>query len=168
MKLARMSVGFTLIELMITITLLGIFAALAVPSFSTMINNNRTQAASNEVYGLLQYARGIAAQNRTNYSVCLSNGEWTVKKTCSSSEALRTLARAPSVDVKASTNPIVFHGNGTATFPNEESAENGTIYICHDADPASGFTMIVQKSGSARIFPRGKKDAMSDMSTCQP
>lgn len=159
MKLARMSVGFTLIELMITITLLGVFAALAVPSFATLINNNRTQAASNEVYALLQYARSIAAQERTNYSACLNDGEWTVKKTCSSTVAMRTLGKTASVDIKASTSEIVFHGNGAATA--------ATIYACHDADPTSGFTIIVQNSGSTRIFPRGQ-DATSSMSTCQP
>lgn len=160
MKLARMSVGFTLIELMVTIALLGIFAAIAIPSFSTLINNNRTQAASNEVFGLLQYARSIAAQDRTNYSACLSAGVWTVKKSCSATESLRAIAQPPAVVVKSSTSEIVFHSNGTGTA--------ATIFACHDDDPASGFTIDVQNSGSARIFPRGKKDATTDMSTCQP
>lgn len=54
--------GFTLIELMIVVTVLGIVMAIGVPSFNTMIMNNRLAAASNDVAGALHFARAEAVR----------------------------------------------------------------------------------------------------------
>ncbi|WP_263140960.1 GspH/FimT family pseudopilin [Pseudomonas sp. RIT-PI-AD] len=163
MPSANKLAGFTLIELMITVSLLGIFAALAVPSFTQFINNNRTQAASNEVYGLLQYARSLAVQNRASMSACLKNGSWMIKKKCTDADStsLRTLAQPANTVTKSKPDNIVFNWNGTATA--------ATILTCYNDQAASGFTTLIQSSGSIRMFPRGKKDAGgTDMSTCTP
>ncbi len=50
------SAGFSLIELMMVLVLVAIFASIAVPSFNALIERNRIQTASEELYSLLQYA----------------------------------------------------------------------------------------------------------------
>ena len=52
--------GFTLVELMITIALLGVVATIAVPNFVQFIRNNQVQAKADELKTFLQYARGQA------------------------------------------------------------------------------------------------------------
>ncbi|SEA47921.1 GspH/FimT family pseudopilin [Microbulbifer marinus] len=54
--------GFTLIELMMVLTILSIVMAIGVPSFNTMIQNNRLAASSNDVAGALHYARAEAVR----------------------------------------------------------------------------------------------------------
>lgn len=67
--------GFTLIELMIVITLLGIFSMIAVPSFTKFIADNRTQSLNNEMLSLLQFARSTAVERRILVRVCKEEGQ---------------------------------------------------------------------------------------------
>lgn len=52
--------GFTLIELMITLVVVIILAAIAAPSFSTMIRENRAATQANNLLSSLQMARSEA------------------------------------------------------------------------------------------------------------
>jgi len=49
--------GFTLIELVITMTVVGILAAIAVPSYQGFINSNRLTASTNDFVGDISFAR---------------------------------------------------------------------------------------------------------------
>lgn len=75
--------GFTLIELMVTIAVLAIVVTIAAPSFTTMINNNRSIALGEELVTALNYARAEAVKRGDSVSVCASSdgatctGTWT-------------------------------------------------------------------------------------------
>ena len=63
--------GFTLVELMVTISIIGIFAAIAMPSFQSLIQNNRIQAASSEFQAGLAMARAEAIKRGGDARVAL-------------------------------------------------------------------------------------------------
>ncbi|SED42039.1 type IV fimbrial biogenesis protein FimT [Pseudomonas anguilliseptica] len=64
--------GFTLVELMITIAVAGVLLAIAVPSFTDLIRNNRSQAAANELVSAFNAARAEAVKRGRRVSLCPS------------------------------------------------------------------------------------------------
>lgn len=65
-----MQPGFTLIELMVTLSVLGILLAIAVPSYITFIQNARLTGQANELVTALNYARSEAIKRGVRTSVC--------------------------------------------------------------------------------------------------
>lgn len=76
--------GFTLIELMVTIAVLAIVIAIAAPSFTSVIQSNRTTALNQEMLGAIQLARSEAVKRRKeviicrteNQAVCTNGADW--------------------------------------------------------------------------------------------
>lgn len=68
----RSASGFTLVELMVTIALLAIFAAIAVPSYRNFVASNRAATEMNTFVADMQSARTAAIENGTDATVCVS------------------------------------------------------------------------------------------------
>jgi type IV fimbrial biogenesis protein FimT len=62
--------GFTLIETIITLSIACILLAIGVPSFKTVIQNNRMSAARNSITTQLNLARSEAVKRNTRVVLC--------------------------------------------------------------------------------------------------
>ncbi len=76
--------GFTLIELMVTIAIVAILAAIAAPSFTGMIERWRVRQAAEELQSTLYYARSEAIKRSGGITIEAASGwgsGWSVKHT---------------------------------------------------------------------------------------
>lgn len=63
-------------ELLVTITIIGILAALAGPSFSDLIASQRAKAAASDLFGSLLKARSEAITRNANVTLSQKSGGW--------------------------------------------------------------------------------------------
>ncbi len=166
----RTAAGFTLIELMIVVAMLALFAAIAVPSFTSFISQNRSQALNDELLGLLQYARAQAVAQRTTVRVCSQNGVWhlrtgTTACASNSSTPLRSLTPPSGAAISFSTAPT---SSDVAFLQNGTTRATARFVTCYQNQPANGYTIDVARTGSVRSYARGKNSAngSTSMSTC--
>lgn len=68
--------GFTIIELMVVVTILAIMATLAVPSMRDMFIATQVRTAASDLFESVILARSEAIKRATNVSVVPASGEW--------------------------------------------------------------------------------------------
>lgn len=163
------SKGFTLIELMVTLAILGIFAAIAVPSMSNLIESNRVQGATEELLSQLQYARGEAViRNRvvTVENTSGTNGNWssglrifasasrvpnTAYNQTNDGPALREHPGLNQTGLTSNSNAnryLSFRPNGSLA-----TAAEVLITVCVNNQANKARQISVQPSGRARLTP---------------
>lgn len=68
--------GFTLVELLITISIAAILMGIAIPSFSTFVSAQRIRAASFDLSSTLIHARSEALKRNANTTLTSATGGW--------------------------------------------------------------------------------------------
>lgn len=113
MKNAR---GFTIVELMVTLAVLAIVLTLAVPSFNTLIQNNRMTTRANDVVTALNLARSEAIKRGANATVTATGGNWNNGWTVAAGGTdLRVFpAVAGTTTITGSVAAITYRGSGMA------------------------------------------------------
>ena len=71
----KASTGFTLLELMTAIAVLGVLLAIGVPSFRDAIANNRTTTQANTLVSALNLARSEASKRGMAVSLCTAEDD---------------------------------------------------------------------------------------------
>ena len=74
--MTRKNKGFTLIELMVTISVVAIISAIAVPSFRDMVLENRLVAFSNDFTNTIALARNEALSRRSSVTISPVGAHW--------------------------------------------------------------------------------------------
>jgi type IV fimbrial biogenesis protein FimT len=153
--------GFTMIELIVVTSIVGILLAIGAPSYRYVTTANRVASEVNGLVGDLQFARAESIKQGLTVSVCSS----TDGATCSGSSTwtngwivftdvgtvgtvdaatdvvLRVQGKLPSNDSLAADNTI-----NTVTFNREGFARNlpGTVNITlHDSTSTPSYTRCV-------------------------
>jgi len=64
--------GFTIVELVVALAIMGIAVSVAIPGFSRWLPGYRLKAAATHVYTSMQSAKMFAIRDSTDWSVCFS------------------------------------------------------------------------------------------------
>jgi len=74
--------GFTLVEMLLTVAVISIVMAFALPSMRAFSQNDRLTTNVNSMVGHLAYARSEAVKRSQQVSVCVSNNTETPAPSC--------------------------------------------------------------------------------------
>ena len=128
-KTMRKDTGFTLMELMVVIGIVGILSAIAIPGYIKWLPGHRVGSAAQAVMSSLEFARINAI--KTNADVTLNfdwaNGRVTVVD--SGANTLRTRQMPSDVDLRDDPvdplgPPVTFNGHGFSTSAGRVIVEN--------------------------------------------
>ncbi len=159
--------GITLIELVVTIAIIGTIIAIALPKVSAMIKNNALVTNTNTFVALLNLARNEAITRETNVILCASGDSTLATPLCDSdnwetgwllfSDIGNTansfdnndviIKRAPSATV-GNTIRTTFATVGKLTFSKNGLVSSiGTISFCDDRGLAQSRALAVSRVG---------------------
>jgi type IV fimbrial biogenesis protein FimT len=84
------SSGYTLLELLTVILIVGIFTAIGIPSFQYVTYSNRMSSEVNSLLADMQYARSEAVKEGQPITVCTSSNATSASPSCSGSDTWNT------------------------------------------------------------------------------
>ena len=161
----RSRAGFSLIEILIVISIIGILSTIALPAYFAGMPHRRLKSASRDIYGVMQQARLKAVRENWDTTLIFGTDFYYIDEDSDgvhdSDEKRIDLSRytdvqfvsgaVSSVGIGAeSTTPstsVTFTSTGTATFTNNENA----VYIENVTNPQEVFSVAVMGSGAIKI-----------------
>lgn len=105
--------GFTLVELLIAVVVMGVLLSLAAPSFSGFIANQKVKTASNDLFSAVTYARSEAVKRNQSASLQAISGNWNNGwRVVFGGVTLRQWDASGGIAVSATVTDVGFLGNG--------------------------------------------------------
>ncbi len=153
MTTSRDNSGFTLVELMVVILVLGILVTLAAFSMRPFLNAQRVRSASYELFSTIVFARSEALKRNTTVTITPAAGGWQDGWTITSGiSTLRSQAAQTGVVITSAASSVSYASTGRllSTSP--------TFQVDTSDTPTSNVRCIsIDLSG----LPKTKKETCS-------
>lgn len=157
--------GFTLIELMITIAVLAVVIAIAAPSFTSVIQSNRTTALHHEILGALQLARSEAVKRRTDVIVCRSEDladcdkgtdwtdGWLIREV--GGDVVKVWDPVAGMALTGPDDGLIFRSSGMASGVTEDEDDPDFTTTTSSCTAGTKYTIKISVTGSATVKKPG-------------
>ena len=116
----RHSLGFTLIELMVTVSVLGVLMAIALPSFQPLIERWRVRQVESHLESSLQFARSEAIKRGGNVVMQKITTNTNGNNSCAATEPVLLRYDSPNrtqISRTGGNNRIIFNRYGLVDGP---------------------------------------------------
>ena len=161
--------GFTLVELMIVLAVMGIMLGIGVPSYQTLIQDQNLKDIAEASYSQLRHAQSLALKRNQAISMlfCQQGQEWRTGLTnltscdcftansCSlnGQDTSREWINGKNIILAAIANPITFVDDKVTFSPVRLTANGGTIYL--ENAQHKQLRVITSPRGRVRICQDG-------------
>ncbi|MDO6526531.1 GspH/FimT family pseudopilin [Motilimonas sp. E26] len=127
------TLGFNLIELMVTIAIVMILALVAVPSYQSVISTERFTSATNNLYNAYRFSRSEAIKTATPIQLKPINNDWANGwQVLDLNNKVLHETGAPHSSIKITGNAVKVLGTGALNSATSFSIKDktSTRYIC--------------------------------------
>ncbi len=179
------SSGFTLVELMVTVTIMATVMMIGVPQFSQLIANQRVRVAVSDIQEDLLFARSDAINNQRRIVVESVNGtDWnggwrvcvastTTSYDCAGSTEIMRVSQALNARLKSCTSQaslamLAFRPDGRIDL-NPVFVGNGFIRVSddmNDLDPANDKIRSIYFGPSGRMNTLWESGGLNGATPC--
>lgn len=115
--------GFTLVELLITLVLMGMLLLLGIPSLARQVTNSRIQKATEDLRQGFDFARMRAIQTNTPATLVVSASGWVVNDS-HGVKVLGSTEAGSAVTVSSSADSVTFGVSGRTVPAGTEATLN--------------------------------------------
>jgi len=141
--------GFGMAELIVVVAVIGLLAALAMPSFLSFWQSSSLSAGSAEMASVLNRGRQLAVSQNT--SVCVQVSGSSVRfRTVSCAGTIWTGSGTTSAGLISLSNGLQISG-GTAIFTNAGGANPGATYTVTDPRTTRTRSVVVAATGRVSV-----------------
>jgi type IV fimbrial biogenesis protein FimT len=152
--------GFTLLEMVVVMAVLGILLAVAAPSLRSFMLTQEVKTATVDIHTGLLYARSEAVKRNTDVSLNpvaagVWNGVWNVEYGSAPVTTLKTMDSHSDLTITGSTGTVTYSrngrlatGSGTVTFSISMAGNNEVVMRCITISPSGLPNVLVDSDGN--------------------
>jgi len=157
--ISRKKAGFTMLEMMIVVVVIGIFAAMATPMLFSSIPKLKSRAEARNILSMLRIARGRAVSENLQYGVYLdtSNKQYfifmdSVNPSLSTYDVGDSIVMGPQIMERDVVFASQSFGNNCVVFmPNGGASQSGSVTVNTYSSSAPYTVSVLASTGKARM-----------------